>query len=323
MKPIDYINKNKNYRGRYVKYKNIYVDDKKNSEMKNLSERINKLKFGAGSINNTNIENIKEENEKKDKLKDELKKLNEEEKELYKNKCIELCSESEDCDGLNIDKDNSCGIIKKISRKNMLEKDNTTVYVKDEIVKKYKDDKKEEYLIKLNDGNYLSSEEQYGISQVIPTENIKKADKYVFSEDGTIIEKKSSKCLQNNGMYYILNKCNPGSDKQKFIVEDKLNTLRNSENNCLTKNGDRITHGECYNSLLKNNPQSVFLESVKSENNGESELIKKEEEFTNNDKYSPESELINKRFDVWKIFMVVVCALILIIVFLIMISLEV
>lgn len=317
MEPIDYINKNKNYESRYVKYKNMYVDDKNNSKMENISERIDKLKFGAGSIDNTNIEYINQENEKKDKIKSELTELNKVEKRLYKDKCIEMCSESEDCDGLNIDKDNSCGIIKKLNKNNMLEKDNTTCYIKEDIVKKYKDNKREKYLIKLSDENYLSSEEQYGISQVIPTKNIKKADKYIFSEEGNIIETESLKCLQNNGIYYILNKCDPGSDKQKFIIEDKLNTLRNSKNNCLTKNRDKITHGECYDSLLKNNPQTVILENVKleSENKTEKELIKKED-FTNDNEDNNKESLINKNCEILRIFMIIVCVLILIIVLL-------
>lgn len=35
-------------------------------------------------------------------------------------------------------------------------------------------------------------------------------------------------------MYYILDNCDVNNKDQKFIIENKLNTMRDDENNCLT-----------------------------------------------------------------------------------------
>jgi hypothetical protein len=231
----NYIKTKKNYKNKYVKYDDIYIKD-----------------------------DIESENNRTD---NELEELTKKEKREYKQECIKICANNKDCVGLNIDDENSCGLIKKLDGNNkIIRNEHNTSYIKRDAVKKYDDNKGEDYMLKLNDNSYIKSKKVFGLDKLISTKNIKKANEFMFNKNGNIIDKETSKCIQKNGIYYILTNCDPNIEDQKFIVENELNTLRDNKNNCMTKNMEsgEITSSKCNNYISKkNNNQRVILGNTK------------------------------------------------------------
>jgi hypothetical protein len=237
----DYIGSNNNTENRYIKYNDINIRDG---------------------------QKIRKEN-------NDQEYLTQEEKIKYKTECKKICGEYNDCDGLNIDDENSCGIIKKVDNRNIISHDNNnTSYVKKDLVKNYDNDR--EYTLKLGDDAFVTSETEYGQILLKATKNKKNANKFKFDKNDNIIDIKNKKCIQSNGSNLILNNCDDNDKNQKFIIENKLQTLRNDKNNCLTTNESNITLEECDNSLIKNNSQTVKTklneEILKEEENYESKI---------------------------------------------------
>lgn len=267
----DYISSN-NTGNQYIKYNNIHINDKNNllqkSELKELHEE-------------------RYENEQKRKITS----LTKQEKLKYNAKCLKVCGENESCDGLNIDGENECGIIKKIANNNKITKsEHNTSYVKKDLVKNYNNN--DEYLLKLGDHKYITSEDEYGQTLLKATNHKKDADKFKFNDNNSIVNTYTNKCVQSNGSYLILSDCDTNNKNQNFIIENKLNTLRNNSNNCLTRysESDKVTLTECDNSLNKNNSQIVNAKKSKDKENYDTQKknidLDEDEEDDDEDNYS-------------------------------------
>jgi len=264
----DYISNNKNkQKPKYVKYDNIYIkDDKINKEQKEQIEQV--------------------------------RELSDEDRKEYRKNCVKLCSDNNSCVGLNIDKDDTCGLIKKVSKKNkIINNKNNTAYLKEKVVRDYSKNGEEDYIVKLGDNNYISNQNMYGLETLSSTNNLENALIFNFNENEQIVEKTSSKCVQNNGIRYILSDCDNNNKNQKFIIEDNLNTMRDNNNNCLTlnKNIGIITSNKCNNKTDINNSQFVKVIRDKRKLNEEYENINSKLSITRNKLFNKTNNKIIKK----------------------------
>lgn len=244
----DYISSN-NPGNQYVKYNNIYINDKNNSQQQSEFQKLY-------------------EERQEEEQQNKIASLTKQEKLKYNAKCLQICGENESCNGLNIDEDNECGIINKITNNNKITKsEDNTSYVKKDLVKDYNNS--DEYLLKLGHHKYITSEDEYGQTLLKATNHKKDASKFKFNNNNSIINTDTNKCVQSNGSYLILSDCDANNKSQNFIIENKLNTLRNDSNNCLTRysESDKVTLTECDNSLTKNNSQIVHTKKSKDKEN--------------------------------------------------------
>lgn len=96
------------------------------------------------------------------------------------------------------------------------------------------------YYLKINN-KYLSIINKHANIFLTTNDSIDKASLFKFNHDGKIIELKTSKCLQTNGKHIILTDCNMNNDIQKFIYENKFNSIRPCSDDalCLSEINDQ------------------------------------------------------------------------------------
>lgn len=131
------------------------------------------------------------------------------------------------------------------------------------------------YYLKINN-LYLSINSELGLLFLTTSNDIESAGLFKFNSDGNIIETKSQKCLQINGEYIILTECGNNIKEQKFIYENKFNSIRPiatlDKNNslCLSlglEMDNRIELEECVYSQTQNIQNIQFNENTKLEIN--------------------------------------------------------
>lgn len=81
------------------------------------------------------------------------------------------------------------------------------------------------YYLKIND-KYLGVSNIHNNLFLVDYDNLNDASTFKFEHDGNIIETKTFKCLKTNGKYIILTDCDSNIDEQKFIYENKFDTIR-------------------------------------------------------------------------------------------------
>ncbi len=143
--------------------------------------------------------------------------------------CINLVS---DIDILNVKPQNlyepKCKFISDTNNLSQIYNSNKhTTYLKNKYVNNlnYQIDLSKSYYLKINN-KYLSTNDEFSNMFLITQDNIEKACLFKFNSDNNIIETKTKKCLQTNGKYLILTDCDNFSSNQKFIYENKLNSIR-------------------------------------------------------------------------------------------------
>jgi len=187
-----------------------------------------------------------------------------------------------DIDVLNIQPNDlynfKCKFINNINDLSKIYKsDKNKCYIKNQYVDMLNSDNdmSKAYYLKINN-KYLSINEELNNLFLISSDDVEKACLFKFNSNNNIVETKTQKCLQTNGKYLILSDCDNLINNQKFVYENKLNSIRplnNSNGNsilCLTlidKNNDpdintnnnKITLEEC-NFI---DSQNIQIEKIK------------------------------------------------------------
>ena len=176
------------------------------------------------------------------------------------------------------------------------------------------------YYLKIND-LYLSIDDKLGLLFLTTSSNLENAGLFKFNFDGNIIETKSNKCLQTNGEYIILTDCDNSIEEQKFIYENKYNSIRpiilsnknkmfclstpqydlNTNNDVQSKIDEksnidnRIVLEECVNSKLQNIQNFPIDDNIKIEiNQLTQELLNENTNENTNENFSSLKKLEKK-----------------------------
>lgn len=158
--------------------------------------------------------------------------LNSEPKNLYKSKCKFLS---------NID--NSSKVYSSEKNKSFIKNKYVNMLDSQINTSKY-------YYLKINN-KYLGISDKLNSLFLVGVENINEASLFRFNSNGNIIELKSSKCLQSNGNYIILTDCDMTTNRQKYIYENKYNSIRNNNNNLMLCMGLKNKSNEKINNITK------------------------------------------------------------------------
>ena len=169
--------------------------------------------------------------------------------------CIGLCQNDTNCQGvsyykLNYIEDNkdtsigndvntnpanfnktNCGFLTNINSSNQITPSkNKTTLVKSKYLQlngKLANSNKTFYL-KIG-SKYLGISKNHNNLYLVSNDDILLASKFKFgSQNNIFVETETNKCLTINGVYIILDNCDEQSEKQKFIYENKLKTIRPS-----------------------------------------------------------------------------------------------
>lgn len=150
-------------------------------------------------------------------------------KNITFSKCI---SSFNDIDILNSDPENlykyKCKFLSNINDTNQVYfSEEKKSYIKNEYINMLnaKIDTSKYYYLKIDD-KYLAISDKHDNILLVSSNSIDKASLFKFNSDGNIIELKTSKCLETNGNYIILTDCDVNLDTQKFIYENKFNSIR-------------------------------------------------------------------------------------------------
>jgi hypothetical protein len=144
----------------------------------------------------------------------------------------ECISSFNDIDILNSDPENlykyKCKFLSNIDDTNQVYfSEEKKSYIKNEYINMLnsKIDTSKYYYLKIDD-KYLAISDKQDNILLVSSNSIDKASLFKFNSDGNIIELKTSKCLETNGNYIILTDCDVNLDTQKFIYENKFNSIR-------------------------------------------------------------------------------------------------
>ena len=120
----------------------------------------------------------------------------------------------------------NCKILKNINSTNSLtHSENVNSYIKNKYTSQFEKITGSAFYLETN-GKYLGIEEKFDNLFVVSVPDKKFASKFIFGPDNNIIESTSKKCLKTNGEYIILADCVQDDPAQKFIYENKFNTIR-------------------------------------------------------------------------------------------------
>lgn len=221
-----------------------------------------------------------------------------------KTKCVNTCTSQSNCQGVNIlnpicnNNDNNdilqecinfnmnngitnktsddltkfnCKFLNNINNTNyVLNSDNNTTFVKKQYANNIDNiNLGKKYYMKIND-KYVGINNKNNQDFLVFVDDISFASIFQFDKNGNIIETKSNKCVQVNGIYLILEDCIQDNLSQQFIYENKSNTIRPLTNDlnynlCISSaDYDNVILEECN---YKNNKfQAVEIESESTQN---------------------------------------------------------
>jgi hypothetical protein len=201
-----------------------------------------------------------------------------------KNETLSECINSLNTqDILNIQSENlnehSCKFLTDINDTNKIYySENNKSFIKNNdvnLIPQFSENSNKFYYLKINN-KYLSINNKFNNIFLIGINDINNACLFQFNSNGNIIETKTSKCLQINGGYIILSNCDSNELMQKFIYENKLNSIRpqkyafgdlilclslNNNNELIDEN--RILLEEC----KYTNEQIINYEEIEQEKN--------------------------------------------------------
>lgn len=221
--------------------------------------------------------------------------------------CIEECSKSLNCHGLNISPpicnknmtadqclqniqyvcdpnqfpnncdllkkdtapfDYKCSVLNRVNNYNTIIPSKNLSIIKNEYVNDaHKLNSNEPYYLSINN-NYLTVNEIDNINRVTTTKNKNKADTFIIKPH-KIINKKNNECLELNGDNFITNNCKDNYKPQSFILENKFNSIRSGANNdeCLSLDKNNNIINKQCNNERLNINQKINLDDTIGYNN--------------------------------------------------------